>query len=193
MKTSETITEELRALESRRAELATDVEAACQDLAARREGLVSGSVSVEQVTAAQAKYTALAEALGTLDTRIAASREALAAAEQEEAEQQRRDRIVAIGQERAAAVAGFQRARAAANEALHGPVEEMLAALDRWHALGKEGRALLNATSSPGLMRHDAASLDFPQVTLEPYGQAVDMALQIAHNARDRARRKAAA
>jgi predicted nucleic acid-binding Zn-ribbon protein len=79
-KTSQAIATELATLESRRESLSTDTEAARVKLDAAREQLVRSATGAKQVTAAQAEYSALNEALKSLDERIETKRTELDAA-----------------------------------------------------------------------------------------------------------------
>ena len=80
MTTASELQTDITRLSKRRADLRDDLEKARAALEAARGALVDGDGTAAQVTAAQADYTALQEALDDLDGRIEAQRQAQEAA-----------------------------------------------------------------------------------------------------------------
>lgn len=170
---SDVIAQELGGLEFRRQEIAVDLAAAQADLAQRREGLVSGTSNVGEVTAAQATYTALSEALGTLDGRIEATGDRLQSARQEEAAANRASRLQEIEKEREKSFVALHEAQKAANDALTVHIQAMTDAMHEWSALGKEARQLVSEGAQSPSHRTIADTFPWSKTDVPFYVEAI--------------------
>ncbi len=195
MQPSKTIAGEIDRLEARRGQIDADAEKARAELDAQRAALVDGAADAAAVTAAQASFTALSEALNTLDGRLAERRQALAEAQQQEEKARRRERVAAIQQERAEAAATYNAARRQAAESLRAPVRVMLDSAARFHQLGGEAIALLQAdgpVGNPELVSVTTSRLPVAEVdaSLAPYVAGVHTTAEAVAAELDRQQRK---
>ena len=165
---------ELNTLEQKRDRLQSDLEAAerAHQEARRAVVQVGDQPSLEAVTAAYSRMTALTDALSTLETQITEKREAF----REVAESERRDRvkteIATKTTEREQARLDYLKSRERANEALKQPVEAMFEAAQRFSQAGDEIKQLY---ASIGI-ETQRPSDRFGTKEIQPFGYEVDQA-----------------
>jgi hypothetical protein len=189
---SETISTELEQLEARRESLSTDTEAARLKLSEAREGLITGATGAKQITAAQAEYSALSEAVTALDERIEARREDLASARKDEQRAADLARTAEISAERFALQAELQSIVEAGNAVLVRAVADYKERFARWLALRSEAEVISSQTSGSDVTRANFRRDELQLPSVEPFGAAVYLALQIDANHSDRERQKEA-
>jgi hypothetical protein len=180
---SETISTELEQLEARRESLAADTEAARVKLDAAREQLVSSATGAKQVTQAQAEYSALDEALKSLDERIETKRTKRDATRAAELKEANRLRHAELGQTRRALQSEYDEAAAAADAQL-AEVAERLLDLRRRDA---EARTAMETIYPSAAAFTDRGLIDRPL----RFGVALAQAVGVISSERDRTRIKA--
>ena len=118
MNSTKDLAAELRQLIERRDALGDDVERAGSALEGARAALVSDKGAVAKVTAAQSEYSALSEALNSLDASITERREQLAEAEAREAEVAKQERLAELHATRERLQTEYTAARAEADTSI---------------------------------------------------------------------------
>lgn len=179
-KTAQSIAAELVTLETRRAELSSNVEAARADLEMHRAGLVEGSSDIGELTSTQSKHVALVEALAALDVRMAAVRVALSSASEKEKRAETSKRLRQIEQEKEQAKADFYAAQDSVNRMLIEAIAKVNEAKRRWNLLTSEAQGLGQFT----LQR-------IPSREIQPFGYVIALASDQAARIEERAKEKA--
>jgi uncharacterized membrane protein len=129
---------ELRTLEKRRAEIATDATAAETAYSKAQDNLLAGSAQTSDVSDAHSSLLILQSALSTMDDKIEAKKAEVRAAQEAETRQSATERIKQIHTERERAMNDYFSARDQAEEALSSAVDKLLDARQRWASLGSE-------------------------------------------------------
>ncbi len=185
MNLAKNLAAEIKKLDERRATLADDVERARGELDASRDGFVSGKSDVSQVTVAQSTYSALSEALATLDARITEKRGQLEEARDEEQRQQRAARIAELRGEQERLQNEYDQVRAEASETVGKAAAKMIELGQKFHAATKEISDLSPASPSTAISRERGLT-DKPL----QFGELLLIAARILWNEEDRLRRK---
>lgn len=189
-KDSNKLIAEIQELEEKQRRLQIDLETAEETHKKAREGLVQagGKTSVDDVTEAHSRVSALREAVSTLDNHLEQKRSELTQAESKEKRQTALDRIQQLRRERDEVRTAYIEMRERANETLYSILKEMRATRLRWATLGVEADRL---SVSIGLPREQSSRLGVPQ--LEPFGVEIDGAFSKMGRLEERRARKARA
>ncbi len=179
---SSKLTAELKALESRRAELAAESSSASASHASAEAGLLAGSASIAVVTTAHSKSAALQAACSSLDAQIEQVRGDILAAEQAEAAAEAHERVRTLTAEATQARTKHDAVARQAWLALAAAANEMIDQRARYLELSRQVGAL------------DGKGLGFPewqQACETPFGPLVIQAALIAAQRRENVARHA--
>ncbi len=140
----------------------------------------------------QSTFNALEAALNELDARMEAMRVDLASARKDEQRAADLARTAEISAERFALQAELQSIVEAGNAALVRSVADYKERFARWLALRSEAEVISSQTSGSDVTRANFRRDELQLPSVEPFGAAVYLALQIDANHSDRERQKEA-
>ncbi len=184
MKSAKDLTAELKTLEARRATLAADVEKSRRALDAGRAGLIGGKVKVTEVTATQSTFTALNEALSSVDAQLEELRAQLAQAHAAESEQAKAARIKELNATMSRTQSEYDALREEAGRALAGFAERVIELRTTYTNASREVGSLRGGERA--WTRHEMRCSPMPH----GYAQALEVAVGSLAHERDRISRK---
>jgi chromosome segregation ATPase len=177
---SEKIEREIADLQKRREALAFDAATAQRDLEDARKGLVSGKAKAPQVTSAQSTFTALNEALSSVDAQLEELRAQLAQAHAAESEQAKAARIKELNATMSRTQSEYDSLREEAGRALAGFAERVIELRTTYANASREVGSLRGGERA--WTRHEMRYSPMPP----GYAQALEVAVGSLAHERDR-------